>query len=400
MTARYFDITTIATSLVRWTLPALLLVVACGVYRATRAASSVDTLVELRAAAHPVLPRYDLPMVATDGQLHEVLTRMRPPAGRIVTNELVHALRLWGPRVEFDDPQVLDGSTMLAYFLDDKTFRRLAGNDTPPLFVEGPHGINARPWQENSPHRSTAAVHVDDLLATLAESGVPLDMPLTMRDRNATVGDLLRGAMRRYHYDQHEYEWTAISYARYLFPTRDWHNDFGQPIDVDVLVNELLEQPLPNGICGGTHRLEALAVLARIDESENALSRRTRKRIVQHLSGVAARLVAAQHYAGYWSRLWTQGEPPRLGKEGSLYEHILLTGHHLEWLALAPPEVQPPRESIVRAGQWLVRAMLEADAEDLQDHYGPFTHAARALCLWRGREADQVWTEAAADAAE
>ena len=51
----------------------------------------------------------------------------------------------------------------------------------------------------------------------------------------------------------------------------------------------------------------------------------------------------------------------------------------------------PPRETIVRAGQWLVRAMLEVDDETLQTEFGPFSHAARALCLWRGAEPWAVW---------
>lgn len=385
----------VTQQLLRWSIPAALLVAACGVYRATRAASSTDTLTQLPSQPHLVAPRYDLPQVATDEQLREVLERMRPLAEPVSTNLFVHALRLWGPDVEFVDDQFIDGPTMLSYYLNDETFRRVAGESAPPLFTKRNDVVEVRAWSKESPHRDTAAVHVDDLLATLAESGVSLDTPMQLRDGQATVGDLLRGAMRRFHHEQHEYEWTAISYARYLFPTERWRNQYGQPVDVDALVDELLEQPLPNGICGGTHRLEALVVLARIDESVGALSRRTRRKIIQHLGSVAAQLVEAQHFDGYWARSWSVGEKPTSDTEGSIYDRILLTGHHLEWLALAPPEVQPPREVIVRAGQWLVRAMLEADADVLQKHYGPFTHAVRALCLWRGRESYQVWTNTA-----
>ena len=383
----------------------MLLVAACGVYRATRASTSTDFLAQLPVRPNLVAPRYDIPQVATDKQLREILQRMRPPAHPIDTNVLVHALRLWGPQVEFNDvefngPEFLDGPTMLSYLLNDETFRRLAGEKTPPLFHKTAEGVEVRPWVDDSPHRRTGAVHVDDLLATLAESGVSLDTPMKLRDGDstegdATVGDLLRGAMRRFHHEQHEYEWTAISYARYLFPARRWQNQYGQPIDLDALVDELLEQPLPNGICGGTHRLEAMAVLARIDDTVGGLSRRTRHKIVQHLGSVAARLIETQHLEGFWTRSWTADGTPSSDKDGSLYDHILLTGHHLEWLALAPPEVQPPREAVVRAGQWLVRAMVEADADVLRKHYGPFTHAVRALCLWRGQEAFQVWANTA-----
>ena len=60
-------------------------------------------------------------------------------------------------------------------------------------------------------------------------------------------------------------------------------------------------------------------------------------------------------------------------------------------MALAPPETLPPRESIVRAAQWSVRAMLEVDDHLLDQKYGPLTHAARALCLWRGMEPYEAW---------
>ncbi len=391
-------ISTVASQLLRWSLPVIMLLAACGIYRVTRVSTSDDSLATLPNQPNVVPVRYDLPLVATDQQLFEVLNRVLPPEGPAHTNNYVHALRLWGPQAKFANPKVPDGATMLSYFLDDATFRKLAGNNAPPLFRETDGLIDSRAWQEADPHNRTGAVHVDDLLATLAESGVPLDAPLKMRDGVATVGDLLRSAMRRFHHEQHEYEWTAISYARYLFPAKRWKNQYGQPIDLDGLVDELLEQPLPNGVCGGTHRLEALVVLARIDDQVGALSRRSRRKLIQHLGGVSQRLIAAQQLEGYWTRSWTtgsqtSGEENTAETDSSLYERILLTGHHLEWLALAPPEVQPPREVIVRAGQWLVRALLEAGDSELRDRYGPCTHAARALCLWRGKDPYHAWRQ-------
>jgi hypothetical protein len=74
-----------------------------------------------------------------------------------------------------------------------------------------------------------------------------------------------------------------------------------------------------------------------------------------------------------------------------VYDQILVTGHQLEWLALAPEEVQPPRENIVRAGQWLAKTLLELDQKDLEAAYGPYTHAARALALWRNQDPYQAW---------
>jgi len=45
----------------------------------------------------------------------------------------------------------------------------------------------------------------------------------------------------------------------------------------------------------------------------------------------------------------------------------------------------------VRAGQWLARTLVEMDEKEMLDAYGPYTHAARALCLWRGVEPFEAW---------
>ena len=49
------------------------------------------------------------------------------------------------------------------------------------------------------------------------------------------------------------------------------------------------------------------------------------------------------------------------------------------------------RETIVRAGQWITRTLLEIDQKELIETYGPYSHAARALCLWRSVEPMEAW---------
>jgi hypothetical protein len=63
---------------------------------------------------------------------------------------------------------------------------------------------------------------------------------------------------------------------------------------------------------------------------------------------------------------------------------LLVTGHALEWWSLAPSELLPPRETLVKAGQWTVNAILELDDETILKRYGPLSHAGRALAMWRG----------------
>jgi hypothetical protein len=51
---------------------------------------------------------------------------------------------------------------------------------------------------------------------------------------------------------------------------------------------------------------------------------------------------------------------------------------------MAPEQVHPPRETVVRAAQWLVRTIEGMDAKQIEDNYTFLTHAVRALALWRG----------------
>ena len=63
---------------------------------------------------------------------------------------------------------------------------------------------------------------------------------------------------------------------------------------------------------------------------------------------------------------------------------LLATGHALEWWAMAPEELHPPREVMVRAGQWLAREIEVMDQETVLRNYTFLSHAGRALSLWRG----------------
>jgi len=387
----------------RLVLPLLILVVALGAYRLTLVAPDVPTLRDSQNQPQVIAPGHDWPEVVTDEQMVAVLKRMRPPGGPANTNDLVHAFRLWGPQAQFGVDAVPDGDLMRQYLLDDRVFRELAGEDTPPLYELTSDGdVLVRTWENSSNNKTTSSYHANDILATLAETGTSLDTPLVTRDGSTDVRALLETALQQFHLDQHEYEWSIISYARYVYPQTRWKNQFGERIVLSQLIDELLDHPLPAGPCNGLHRMEAIAVLNRADENlraaggngakrDGGMRDRDRKRLHARMQQVSSLLASAQSPEGYWTRRWPEGEAARDDLVASLSDRILVTGHHLEWMALAPSEALPPRETIVRAAQWLIRAILEVDDEQLRNGYGPFSHAARALCLWRKQEPYQVW---------
>lgn len=379
--------------LCRIVLPLAILLAALFIYRlAVGSATAPTPIAHGRNVPWVIAPEHHEPLVASDAEVLAILKRVVPPTSPVNTNNFVHALRLWGPHAQFDNPDLPTSELLRAYFLNDRVFRRFAGGAVPPIFSRTPDGLlRARFYDDGPNHRTSSSYHTDDLLATLAESGTPLDTPLIMRDETSTVRELAQSAMLDFNLQQHEFEWSVISYARYIFPQKRWQNKFGETITVDQLVDLLVDGPSGVGPCNGLHRLEALVVLYRADEQVQVLSPRVRQKMLAHMQLVSQLLVESQTDAGYWTRHWPQGAAARSDAEGQIYDHLLVTGHQLEWLALAPEEALPPRENIVRAARWTVKTILEISDADLQEHYGPFSHAARAISLWRGAEPGQFW---------
>ncbi|ADB15773.1 hypothetical protein Psta_1090 [Pirellula staleyi DSM 6068] len=384
-------------TLSRWTVPPAVIAIALLVYSlATGRSTPAPMILPESLAPHSVLPRYNDPRVATDEQLSDVLDRVKPPRTAPLTNNLIHSLRLWGTDADFFDPKVLSGKQMLGYLTDDAKFREIVGENAPPLLQRTSEGITIRGFEDGTNSRDTSSYHNDDLLATYAESGLARDYPLALRDDKATINDLLATSLRRFHLDRLEYEWTAITYARYVFPQPMWSNKFGETITLDLLIDELVKAPPEHGPCNGLHRLEAMTVLCRIDDDLQKLTPKQRMKMLVYMKRVSLLLEQTQSRDGFWSRSWSTGQSSDVDTKSTVYDKILVTGHQIEWLAYAPPEVQPPQETIVRAGQWLCRTLTELDDKAIVDHYGPYSHAARALCLWRSTTPYDAWRFGAA----
>jgi hypothetical protein len=156
----------------RIVLPPLILVAALVVYRFAYSALMAEPP-QLGHAPIQIEPRFDEPRVVTDEQLAAVLGRVKPPAKPLKTNNVVHALRLWGTQADFqtaeaerpgstvkNNDQVAtqvfpSGQEMLNYLLDDRTYQKYAGPSEPPLFVRGSDGIQARSYDDAITHRET-----------------------------------------------------------------------------------------------------------------------------------------------------------------------------------------------------------------------------------------------------
>ncbi len=344
-------------------------------------------LPELRDKPLEITPRYNDPRVVTDQQLTAVLHKLRPrlTGSRPKINHIDHALRMWGNTATFEQKDAISGAAMQRLLLSDKQFQQTWGEDEAPLLRRDENGVSVR-----TQLGAATASHVDHTLATLAESGVPLSTPIVTRSGEATVGDIAREAFSTFSLNQAEYEWTTLAVVLYAPHREAWISGEHQRIDFDMLARRIIRQPLNQGVCFGNHRLYTLASLLQIDEmqreskGDGILSEAGRRDILEHLKDCSRRLTATQDAAGWWDRNWHTGAPLAADQKlDTRARRLLATGHALEWWAIAPQETLPPRETIIRAGQWLASEVSNLDDATVTKNFTFLTHVGRALALWR-----------------
>lgn len=336
----------------------------------------------IRSEPLPISPRYNLPEVVSDEQLEAVLHKLRPRLrqSQPKISVLDHALRCWGPDAEFSDPECLSGLEMQSVLLNHNVYSRFWGEDAAPLLYPEEHGITVRTREG-----AATASHVDHTLATLAEVGVPLHQRIRTPQGSARVQDIFVQAVRGFSLNQQECEWTVLALALYSPNSSEWLSKEQQSITFDLLSERLMRQEIGEGVCFGNHRLYTLAVLLRVQEEHPILKPSTLQAVHRHLLDATGRLVRTQHADGWWDFDWAENTPtnePQKLASGS--RRLLATGHALEWWAIAPDELLPPREVIVRAGQWLVREIERLDEGSVDRNYTFLSHVGRALALWRG----------------
>ncbi len=356
---------------------------------------SEQELPALRPEPLAVSPLYDDPEVVSDEQLRRLLSRLglRLRGAETSIGYVDHSLRFWGSSVDFDDPELVSGEDMRRLLTDHRRFVELFGLEQAPLLIDEGPGVRVRALEGHA-----SASHVDHTLASLAEIGTPLDFPIVTPRRQTELRAVLEQSLRNFSLNQVEYEWSALSYVLFLQPTSRWLTAEGQAVTFDRLAERLMREQQPRGVCAGNHRLHSLVAFLRVDELLPAagelpiLDPETRGRVLEYLREMTARLVRHQHPEGFWNADWPNSAPASSepSEQDPLSLRLIATGHALEWWALAPAEVHPPRATVMAAGQWLVRTIDRLSAEEIEQNYSFLTHVGRALALWRGRLPEEV----------
>lgn len=337
-------------------------------------------------------PLYDDPELVSDEELAAVLWKVQPrfPQTQLKPNHVEHALRTWSVRAVFRDPEVMSGQAMKEFLTDHGRFLASWGEQVDPLLSEFNDGVSVR-WGR----QEGGSVHHDHWLASLTEAGVTIDEPVfTPNGKDHSIRDVLQRSMRDFRVDEVETEWSALAFGLWLPPQKSWHIRDGREVSFDVLAARLMRGERSLGVCVGTHRVYSLMVLIRLDDDYQILTPEARTAVWTYLEGVRDAITASQFPDGHWPSNWPLGaDALQNPADDELFKQVIATGHQLEWLAIAPRELHPPRVQILKAADWVIRTTREQSQSDILLRYTFFSHVGNALALWRHTHPVDFWTK-------
>jgi len=334
-------------------------------------------------------PLYDDPEVVSDEELASVLVKVQPRFSRerLKPNFVEHALRTWSLKARFADPDVMSGEDMKEFLTDYSQHLASWGVDMEPLLIDESTGVAIRWGKEEG-----ASVHHDHWLASLTEAGIGLNEPVFTPNRSRRIADVLQQSLLDFRLDETEVEWSAMAFGLWIAPQKSWTTRDGRTLSFDLLADRLMRGHKRFGVCSGTHRIYSLVVLLRLDDDFQILSESTRTRIMDHVKSVRDLISVCQFEDGHWASNWADGRDSLVKPiDDELYKQVIATGHHLEWMAIAPQELHVPREQILKAADWVIRTTKDQSDSDIGIRYTFFSHVGNALALWRKTHPADFW---------
>jgi hypothetical protein len=284
---------------------------------------------------------------------------------------------------------VRSGEELALFLTDTGRFLESWGEDIRPLLQEQPTGVAIRWGQEKC-----GSVHHDHCLASLTEAGATLDLPVYgMSRHNSTLADVLQESLRDFRLDERETEWTALAFGLWLPPHRHWIGGDGREYSFDLIAKRLMRGQKEIGVCSGTHRVYSLMVMIRLDDKfPETLSDPVRADVYAYLTEVRDSIIASQFPDGHWPSNWPDGaDAVKNPVEDDLSKKVIATGHHLEWLAIAPRDLHPPDEQIRKAFRWAIDTTVAQTHQEILDRYTFFSHIGSAGALWRKTTPGAFW---------
>ncbi len=297
-------------------------------------------------------------------------------------NQLTHGLRLWGPKI--DRLGNWNGKRMLDVIC--------SAEEAQAAFGFAPHLLNRNGLQFGHQFvegNLQGEKHRDETISILGEIGIPSNRQIVVWDQTTTVAETVRAAAVNCDLNQ-ELDFSVAVFAYYLPPQRTWTNKFGEEISFDILCDRLCDRPLGTGGCGGCHAMYSLAIVLSADRHHEILSEASRRKVRSTLAQAIHTLQETQREDGTWDLHWFD---PKAPQERDLSTTTMATGHTLEWLAVAPPDIMNDPEMVSRGCEGALRLLMDAPQTLLDTEYNYYTHVANALKLW----SPQSWRSAERD---
>lgn len=342
-----------------------------------------------------VTPLYNQPDLVSDQQLAAVIKKLIPRFSRshLRPNLIEHALRTWGGQVRFNNPDAISGPKMVEFLTDSARHLESWDNKAKPLLEDTPEGIHVRFGED-----SASSVHHDHALAALTEAGIPLSSNVFTTRRALQLKHVLGESLRDFRLDEGETEWSSLCFALWLGPDglQQWHNGGGRLVTFDMLVERLVRNHKRMGVCQGTHRIYTLMAMLRINEEQQGklLSPASVSMAEKWLMEVRDLIAASQFPDGSWNPGWCYGSDYQLhiDPQEKISKRVIATGHHLEWMSIAPEKFHIPKEQIHKAAQWLLTNVENTPQSEIDQNYTFYSHVAKALAMWRKTSPAEFWT--------
>jgi hypothetical protein len=218
--------------------------------------------------------------------------------------------------------------------------------------------------------------HRDQCLATFAALNLPVSTPIQLKVGTFSIGSLLSESVANFSFDQHEPAWTAMAYAKYLPPKKEWTNRFGEKTTFSQMTEYLIGLDPNSQSCAGTHIFQALAAIDGADKREAILDHEARTQLDRYMTATISQVIFYQQSDGGWNWQWCDAIR---GSSKSIDSRILVTGHLLEVLTVLDSRRGFPEAVSRRAAVWAKQALSSPDFHPDASLICPFTHASRGI---------------------
>ena len=317
--------------------------------------------------------------VCSESERQKLLNTFRPSFRSTMPHvaTLEHAMRLWAGKGRNDAGEELSSTTMASILCNSEMmYESYPGAIKPVLTHDAEFG-----WRFGFREGPMSSSHRGHTLACLMEAQVGLEFPVSDNDSHGVLRDVLVDSMVNFSLDDEDIEWSTLAFVLGS-SAKSWANRKGEIITHDAIARELMSRGLSGGECYGTHVLYTLSVILQANGNSQIVAPTTESDIVVFLQRSTKKAMVSQNLDGSWDKNWRDSlAGTKTFADGSMIEAVHVTGHLLEYWAIAPESAHPSTEAVIRASRWLLPSAAGVVNAESRENFSITTHAVRALVM-------------------